>query len=349
MMKPSIKKYFNDACYYLLFALWWTMSHLPMCVLYFFSDIMQFLLYYVIRYRRKIVRKNLISSFPDMKFRQLWLTERRFYLHFCDIFFESFKYFSISQEEMKRRMRFVNVELLNESFRNGKSFALFLGHYANWEWVSSLSLWIDPEVAVTTQIYHPLENEVFNRLINFTRSRFGGYNIPMDQSMRYVLRIRKETGKPVGVGFIADQSPLTRNIHYWSPFLNHLTPFFTGCERLSKKLDMDVYYLDVQRVKRGYYTATLKLMSNTVKNEPEFNLTEMYLREIESTIRKNPPYWLWSHNRWKRTFEVWYDDMYDYDMVDRIEDMERSEVFTKAIELDQSMKQIVEAARNKHR
>lgn len=322
MMKQSIKKYFNDACYYLLFALWWTMSHLPMCVLYLFSDIIQFFLYFVIRYRRKVVRGNLKSAFPDMKPKQLWLTERRFYLHFCDVFFESFKYFSISQAEMKRRMSFKGTEMLNESLRNGKSVALFLGHYANWEWVSSLSLWIDPKYGVATQIYHPLENKIFNRLINYTRSRFGGYNIPMEQTLRYLLRIRKETGKPVAVGFIADQVPLYSNIHYWTKFLNHNTAYFTGCERLSKQLDMDVYYVDVRRVKRGQYTGELKLMTNNAKQEPDFHLTEMYSRELERTITSDPPYWFWSHNRWKRTYEVWVEEMRQKNCMDRVEKLE---------------------------
>lgn len=322
MTSDKIKQYFRSACYYVLFVTWWILSHLPLWVLYRISDLLQFILYYVIRYRRKVVRKNLKSSFPQMKRRQLWLTERRFYRHFCDIFFESFKYFSITPEEMKRRMTFKGTEALNESLKNGKSVALFLGHYANWEWVSSLSLWINPEYGIATQIYHPLENKVFNRLINYTRSRFGGYNIPMEQTLRYILRIRKETGKPVAVGFIADQVPMYRNIHYWTPFLNHNTAYFTGCERLSKQLDMDVYYVDVRRVKRGHYAAELRLMTNNAKQEPEFRLTEMYSRELERTITSNPPYWFWSHNRWKRTYEVWLEEMRLNNCMDRVDKLQ---------------------------
>lgn len=322
MAKYSKNKYVQAVCYPLLFGTWWTLSHLPLWVIYRFSDILQFFLYYVIRYRRKIVRHNLRTAFPDMKRRQLWLTERRFYRHFCDIFFESFKFFSISESEIRRRMKFEGIELLNESLRNGRSTAIFLGHYANWEWVSTLSLWIDKDVAVTAQIYHPLQNPIFDRLINFTRTRFGGYNIAMEHTLRGLMQVRKETGKSVVLGFIADQSPMYQNIHYWSQFLNHYTPYFTGCERLSSKLDMDVFYLDVRRVKRGYYIAKVKLLSKDAKHEPEFKLTELYSRALENTLKRNPPYWLWTHNRWKRTYEVWVEEMRLKDQMDRVRKIE---------------------------
>ena len=114
----------------------------------------------------------------------------------------------------------------------------------------------------------------------------------------------KQQGKPLVIGFIADQVPLWQNIHYWTRFLNHEdTPIFTGAERLMKKLDMDVYYLDVRRVKRGYYEAEFKLISSTPKECEEFYLTEQYTRMLEQSINEAPPYWLWSHKRWKRTRE----------------------------------------------
>lgn len=291
--------------YHILYGIWYLISKLPPCIHYFNSTWLSFLLFHVIRYRRRLVHKNFKDSYPDLSHDVRRRMERRFYLHFCDIVVESIMYFAISEKEMRRRMQFINVEQINESARRGKTCGVYLGHYANWEWISSLPLWLDPDLIKVVQLYHPLENKVFGKLIGYTRQRFGGKNIPVNESLRHIVRYRRE-GKPLAIGFIADQVPHWPNIHHWVPFLNHpLTPVFTGPERLMRQLDMDVYYLDVRQVRRGYYTAELRLITDQPTQHPEFWITEQYNRLLEQTINTNPPLWLWSHNRWKRTYEEW--------------------------------------------
>ena len=227
--------------YYLLFGVWYVSSLLPMWLLHALSSLASILLFYIVRYRRQVVHDNIKSCFPQLSPRKRWMVERRFYTHFCDLLFESVKYFSISKWNMKRRMRFKGVELLEESFRKGRSCGVFLGHYGNWEWISSMPLWIDPKLCLCTQLYHQLENYVTDQLILYTRHRFGGVNIEVNQSIKEMVRYRNE-GRPILVGFIADQAPYWDNIYYWSDFLHHETPWFTGAERIMQKLDMDVYY-----------------------------------------------------------------------------------------------------------
>lgn len=298
---------FENIEYKILFTIWYIISKLPMWVLYCFSTLCSSLLYYVIRYRRKIVRNNIKKSFPNLSIKKRWLIERRFYLHFCDIFMESVKYFSISKTEIKKRMQFKGLEMIEESCKKGRSCGVYLGHYANWEWVSSLQLWIDPKLGKCIQIYHPLENKVFNKLIAYTRERMGSTNISVNESLRQLIRYKNE-GIPMVIGFIADQVPQYKSIHYWTNFLNHEeTPIFSGPERLMKQLDMDVYYFDVRRKKRGYYTIETKKITNKPNDCEEFFLTERYTRMLEHTIQRAPSYWLWSHNRWKRTKDTWLE------------------------------------------
>ncbi len=295
----------KNIAYHILFAIWYAVSCLPMWVLYTISTILSIILFYVIRYRRKVVHQNIKASYPELSSKRRWMIERRFYLHFCDLFMESIKYFSISEKNIRKRMRFKGVELLEQSARNGKSCGVFLGHYANWEWISSMPLWIDPSVCLCTQLYHPLENPVTDRLIAYTRQRWGGVNISVNDSVRHMIKYQKE-GRPILVGFIADQVPFWNNIHYWSNFLNHPnTPIFTGPERLMKKFNMDVYYLDVRRICRGHYVAEYKLITKDPQAYGEYELTEIYTRMMEHTINRAPAYWLWSHKRWKRTKEEW--------------------------------------------
>lgn len=291
--------------YRILYIIWYTLSLLPLWVLYCFSDVLNLILYHIIKYRRTIVRRNINDSYPELSPKQRKIIEKRFYLYFCDLIVESLKYFSISEKQICKRLRFKGVELIKDSYNRGKSCGIFLGHYGNFEWTSSMPLWIDTNACQCIQFYRRLDNKVFNKIIERTYNRWGSKNIPANESVRYMARYNKE-GKPFIAGFLADQTPWWRDIHYWTNFLNHPeTPVFTGAERIMKKFDMDVYYLDIKRIKRGYYTAEFKRITTTPKECPEFWITEQYTRMMEKTINSAPSYWLWSHNRWKRTKEEW--------------------------------------------
>lgn len=294
----------NKILYKIFFCVWYLVSKLPACIHYFNSWWLSGILYHVVRYRRKMVFKNMSDAYPDKSEKEIRKMVRRFYLHFCDVLVESVMYFGMSEKEIRRRVRFINSELLVHYFKQGRTVAAYLGHYANWEWCSSDQLWME-NAGLCTQLYHPLENPIFNKLINYTRERFGSKNIPVNESLRHIMKYKSE-GKPIMVAFIADQVPFWNNIHYFTDFLNHKdTPVFTGPERLIKKLNMVVIYLDVRQVKRGYYTAEWKLITDEPKKWGEYELTERYTRLMEETINSKPALWLWTHNRWKRTKEEW--------------------------------------------
>ena len=295
----KIKNCVDNCIYYIAFGCMYLLSKVPFCVMYAISSVLAVFLFYIVGYRRKVVHQNIKDSFPDKSKIECFEIERTYYVHMCDLFMESLKYFSISEKEMRKRMVYKNLEQARLSLKNGKTIGLYMGHYANWEWVSSLPLVVG-DISQCCQLYHPLQNLIFDRLIGYTRERWGGVNIPANESIRHIIKLNK----PLVIGFIADQVPLSNSIHYWTRFLHHEnTPVFTGAERLMKKLDMDVYYLDVRRVKRGYYEAEFKLITTTPKECAEFQLTEDYTRMLEQTINEAPPYWLWSHNRWKRNRE----------------------------------------------
>ena len=296
---------FYRALYYAILIPGYAVSLLPMWWHYLWSDVLYVLVYRLVGYRKRVVRRNLTESFPDRTEAERRQIERDFYHYFCDLLVESIKFISISPDEMRRRMTFEALEPVVESCQRGKNCAIYLGHCGNWEWISSLQLWIDPKVGQCAQLYHPLENPAMDRLMDRIRQRMGNINIPVEQSVRHMVRYRQK-GVPIIVGFIADQVPHWRNIHYWTPFLNHpQTPIFTGAERLTRQFDMDAYYMYVSRVKRGHWHVRFELMARDCKQTAEFELTEMYTRMLERNILAAPQYWLWTHNRWKRTYEEW--------------------------------------------
>lgn len=272
-------------------------SYIPFGVLYVISDILGFLLYHVVRYRRRIVRRNLVESFPDKDMSEIKSIERHFYRFFTDSILESCKMATISPEEMSRRMKFPNIDLVNERLRKGHSVSLFLGHYANWEWISSIPLHID-KGPVPGQIYRKLRNENINRLMLHLRSRMGAVNIEMRNTARYITQLVAEDKECI-IGFIADQSPRFREVRYFVDFLNHKTPYLVGPEKITRHYGFDAWFVKPRRVKRGYYEVEFVKMTDDPSALPDFCLSEIYYQHLEELITECPYLYLWSHNRFK--------------------------------------------------
>lgn len=280
-------------------------SWLPLRVLYVLSDCLGFLAYYMVRYRRGVVRDNLTQSFPEKTPQEILRIEKAFYAFFADYIVETIKLCTISSREMARRMEFRGVEEMVRALKEeNKLFAfIYLAHYGNWEWISSLGSRIrevDPEVDCG-QIYHPLRNKAFDRLFLYMRGRFGGVGIPMKTTLRHVIR-QRQAGKRTIIGFIADQGPKWSSIHHWTDFLHRRTAVLTGTEQMGKQVDALIYYAHIERPRRGYYRCTLSRMVDDVHAYPDYGVTDVYFRLLEQTIAARPELWLWTHKRWKRSY-----------------------------------------------
>ncbi len=283
--------------YHLLSFLLKLISYIPFRALYVLSDGLYYLLYYIIRYRRKIVRKNLTESFPTLKGKEILQVEKKFYRYFTDQVLESCKMATISPEEMKKHMKFTNIEAANAVFKEGKSIALYMGHYGNWEWISSIPLWV-AEGVTSVQIYHKLSNSNVNRLMLNMRERMGAVSVEMRKTARYI------TGQVVAhnvsvIGFIADQAPRKKDTKHFLPFLNHMTPVLTGTEKIIKHYGFEAWFLNMRRVRRGYYEAELIKLCDDTHLLPDFDLTDIYFQKLEEMIQKTPEFYLWSHNRFR--------------------------------------------------
>lgn len=271
------------------------LSHIPFCLLYVLADIVYFLMYYVVGYRRKVVRRNLTECFPEKSLKEIKEIERKFYHFFADNLLESLKLSAISPEEMGRRMKFTNVEEVNKLLREGKSVGLYLGHYANWEWISSMPLHLEKS-SVPAQIYHKLSNENMDRLMLEHRASHGAVNVEMHSTARYISKMTAE-GKVSIIGFIADQSPRFIELRYYLPFLHHDTPVLTGTEKIIKHFKFDPWFVKTTKVKRGFYEVEFVKMNPD--SQSPYPLTDLYFRMLEDMIRERPELYLWTHNRFK--------------------------------------------------
>lgn len=274
---------------------------LPLGALYVISDGVALLFRHVVRYRRKVVRKNLAESFPDKSAAELRDIEHRFYRNFADYIFETVKLLHISDKEMSRRMVFENIELVDRLLGEGRSIAVYFSHCGNWEWAPSITLhtaFPPDHGAVYGQVYRPLRNRWFDAMMLRIRSRFGSHSYPKKTVLRDLIK-EKRTGLPAMVGFMSDQKPSHGDTIHVVSFLNHPTTVITGTETLARRLDMAAIYWDMEKVSRGHYKITNRLISDRLADEPQYSITDRYAAMLEKTIMRDPAVWLWSHKRWK--------------------------------------------------
>ncbi len=285
----------NLLVYIILYPLIWVISKSSFRLIYLFSDFLYLILYHVISYRKKLVRKNLALALPEKTFLERKIIEKKYYKHLSDLFLESFKSLNISEVDIKKRYSFKNIELLDELYKKKKNIILMGGHYASWEWFFIIDRLTDYRI---NAIYKKLSNKYFDSLIKKIRSKYNGNLISTKNTFKEILKNTKLKGLNI-YGFASDQSPKKNKATYWNNFLNNFVPFHTGAEIIAKKYDMAVVYMNVEKVKRGYYLASFELITDKPKKYKDFKITEDFIKLLENQIFKAPEYYTWTHNRFK--------------------------------------------------
>ena len=207
---------------------------------------------------------------------------------------------------MKKHLEFRGLEQLVAVKKEGQGVSSFLGHYCNWEWLSAAGLYWPWPDDVMGLIYHPLRSDFADELMIKMRSSLGGLCINKHHILRELVTLRKKK-HGYQFGYIFDQSPKWDSIHLWIDFLNQKTPVFTGAERIARKVNDLVVFVRMERPERGKYIANYHIISTNPNEEEEFAITKRCFAILENEIRKNPEFYLWTHNRWKRTYEEYLE------------------------------------------
>jgi len=286
--------------YYIFYILNWTFTLLPLRVLYVFSDIIFIFICYFPGYRKKVIAINLKNSFPEKTDEERWLIQKKYYHHLCDIILETLKLTHLSNRQLRKRMPLANPELLEKLYRDGRDIIAVLGHYGNWEWLLSLPLYTDYQ---TVSIYKPLQNKHFDKLMIDNRSRNGMILTPMSSIIREIITLRNKNIRSF-YAFLNDQIPPKGDIKYWTSFLHQDTAVYTGAEKIATKYDMSVVFLNIQKIRRGYYQFSIELLFEHTAGLPEHIITEAHVKRLEEVIRSRPEFWVWSHKRWKHKRET---------------------------------------------
>ncbi|MFZ6012831.1 MAG: lysophospholipid acyltransferase family protein [Bacteroidota bacterium] len=271
-------------------------SHLPLPVLYLFSDFLFFGSFYVVRYRRKMVQKNLRNAFPEKSPAELSLIEKGFFKNLCDYAVETLKLLTISRAELLRRMVLKNMDLPAGIARQNRSFVVLASHQFNWEWLL-VSASADYPVPLDF-VYQSVNSKFFEDVSQACRTRFGAFPIKRDEVGREMVK-RRNLARAICT--VADQYPgYTQDKKYFTQFLNQETVFFYGTNQLAILSQGPVIYYKMKRIKRGYYEAYPEIVATPPYEKNKDVVIENYVRVVEEMIRENPSGWLWSHNRWKK-------------------------------------------------
>jgi Kdo2-lipid IVA lauroyltransferase/acyltransferase len=292
--------------YYLVFALLWLLSLLPMRVLYIISDGCYGLMYYVFRYRKKIVLQNLRQAFPEKTEKERVLIAKRFYKTLVDSFLETIKLFSTGKKFIQRHFT-SDYTVFEQLHKQGKSFQMHAAHQFNWEWINHhMSMHLPlPLVAV----YMPLSSRVFERLFVKLRTRYGTVLLPATDMKNQFITWRNRGHV---LGLVADQNPGHPGNSYWFNFYGKPTPFIKGPERYAREKQIPVVFTSSRKIKRGYYVLEHRLVTENAAGLPETELTRLFVQHLAGIFETQPENWLWSHRRWKWDWKEEYGPVLDW-------------------------------------
>jgi Kdo2-lipid IVA lauroyltransferase/acyltransferase len=269
---------------------------LPFRLLYLVSDFAYLVIYYLVGYRRKVVVSNLQSSFPGKTSAEIKALTKKYYHHLCDISVESLKGFSMNPKEIIRRHHILNPELADHYFDKGISTIAVPGHYNNWEW-GSLSPGLQMKYPIVG-FYKPMSNKLLDAYAKHHRAKF---NTRLASIRETGITFEELASTPTAYIMASDQSPTNLKDCYWFDFLNHDTPWLHGPEKYARKYNLPVVYVDIQKVKRGFYELKMVLLTENPSALPDGEITRLYSQHLEKSILQEPAYWLWSHKRWKHS------------------------------------------------
>jgi KDO2-lipid IV(A) lauroyltransferase len=290
--------------YYIVYALLYVFSLLPLPILYLFSDAVYVLIFYVFGYRKNVVLNNLALAFPEKTPEERTIIAKKFYHNLTDTFAEMIKMVSAGSSFLEQRVS-GNWEVINELYADGYSCQLHAPHTFNWEWGQRVITRNTPYKFIG--VYMPISNKIFDRLLYNLRQRNGTVLIPankMKEGMEPYLRSR------YALGLAADQNPPDPCRAFWMNFFNHPAPFAIGPEKGARMNGIPVVFASFEKPKRGHYRIIFSLATKNPSALKEGELTLQFVHYTESVIRRRPDMWLWSHRRWKHAWKEEYRSLW---------------------------------------
>jgi Kdo2-lipid IVA lauroyltransferase/acyltransferase len=269
-------------------------SRIPLSLWYPIARFLAWMAWRVIPYRRHVVLANLKASFPEWDEARRERVIRDYYRGFADMLVEVMRSLRLTPEELARRMRLANPQLVRDEVARGRPVLLVAAHQANWEWMLlglSTQLGIPLDAA-----YKPLVDNWAEIEMRKLRGRFGARLIPAQELLGDII---KQRHAPRAIAMVADQEPVTSERKQWLRFLNRDTAFFLGPEEITRATKYAALFLRLRRTSRGHYEVEFVPLAAAGEPLQPGEFTARYAALVEAQIRESPADWPWSHKRWK--------------------------------------------------
>lgn len=279
--------------------IWWLLkglSWIPDSILRLLSKGIYCTIYHFFGYRKSVVRENLRRSFPALAEKYRRDIEKKFYRQFSELITEIVRLIRFKDTTTHGYLRLAHPELLQDYLKKGQNLVILTGHFGNWELITGSLLSVGYRVLA---VYKPQSSPLANSLMNRIRKQPGLTLIPMKETIRAIHREKENGGSPYCLLLVADQIPARGDIHFWIPFLNQETAFFTGGEKIALRFDMPVLYFNQHKTGYGSYEGSLEAIYDGSEVLPEHAITSRFAGLLENSITREPYLWLWSHRRWK--------------------------------------------------
>ncbi|HEY6504981.1 MAG TPA: lysophospholipid acyltransferase family protein [Chitinophagaceae bacterium] len=289
--------------YYIVYGILYAFSLLPLRVLYLFSDLAFFIVYYISGYRKKVVLSNLLIAFPEKTEKERVKIAKQFFLNFTDTMIESLKMISISKRELEKRSK-GEYDYINSLIDKGYSINVMACHQFNWEFANLI--YARNLKVPFVGIYMVISNKILDRIFFQFRERYGTILI---SAQDFKNKMHKVFSGQYVLALAADQNPGNPYAGYWMNFFGRPVPFITGPGKGAVKNNTAVVFVGFHKVKRGHYEFKVTPISEDSSTYTPEQLTLKYKNLVEATVRKDPANYLWSHRRWKWEWKEEYGEV----------------------------------------
>ena len=264
----------------------------------FLSNLIYFVLRYLIRYRRQLIITQIADSFPEKSSAEVIGLVNEYYHTLAESFVGTMTLAGMSDKKRREVLEVHMAPEVREAVK-GRHFVYLSSHHNFWEFAQFSGLYFDNHMIMCA--YHPLKSRAWEELYYNLRYSKDALPIPSGQLIRFFLEHRQSgvDGRNMLLGLLADQNTPPKGEVHWYDFLNHKTLFLEGGEQLALKFGLPVLYLGMSRISAGKYRGEVMLLYDGSEKVEKHQITERYVRQLERDIMREPSRWMWSHRRWK--------------------------------------------------
>ncbi len=267
---------------------------LPLSFARWFGGILGCLLYLLLPSRFKIAKKNLIASFPKISEKETQSIVRGCWKNLGRGLAEFAQMNQTSAPELLSRFDEDGLDLLRQSYAQGKGVLVVTAHYGIWEIGSKFWPSSGFQMAVVAR---RIKNPYVNDLITSIRCGSGSQVIVARDAVRESIRWLKKGGMlailmdhrisegGLKVPFFGRDAyttslPALLALRYKVPV--HMAYCIMEGDKFKLQVTPAIDFSDLEPNEQGIYNATLRMN-----------------RGIEEWVKPRPELWLWIHDRWK--------------------------------------------------